>query len=72
LESKQFEIKYDGSDFDIDQKGLSISDYGIERVKVVKTEIQEGDNQTVSINFFGTLRKGQDFKDWLPFRTPII
>jgi hypothetical protein len=61
LESKQFEIKYDGSDFDIDQKGLSISDYGIERVKVVKTEIQEGDNQTVSINFFGTLRKGTRF-----------
>jgi hypothetical protein len=29
---KQFEIKYDGNDFDIDQKGLSISDYGIERV----------------------------------------
>ncbi|MFV8358263.1 MG2 domain-containing protein, partial [Flavobacterium sp. XS1P32] len=57
------EIKYDGSDFDIDQKGtIDFPITALKEFKIVKTEIQEGDNQTVSINFSEPLEKGQDFK----------
>ncbi|QZK91476.1 hypothetical protein K5V07_13605 [Flavobacterium sp. CHNK8] len=64
LESKSnLEIKYDGSDFDIDQKGtIDFPITALKEFKVVKTEIQEGDNQTLSINFSEPLEKGQDFK----------
>lgn len=64
LESKSnLEIKYNGSDFDIDQKGtIDLPITALKEFKVVKTEIQEGDNQTLSINFSEPLEKGQDFK----------
>ncbi|MBB1192187.1 hypothetical protein DNC80_00685 [Flavobacterium sp. SOK18b] len=64
LESKSnLEIKYDGNDFDIDQKGtIDFPITALKEFKVVKTEIQEGDNQTLSINFSEPLEKGQDFK----------
>ncbi|MGZ9676907.1 alpha-2-macroglobulin family protein [Flavobacterium sp. GNP001] len=64
LDSKSnLEIKYDGSDFDIDQKGtIDFPITALKEFKVVKTEIQEGDNQTLSINFSEPLEKGQDFK----------
>ena len=64
LESKSnLEIKYNGSDFDIDQKGtIDFPITALKEFKVVKTEIQEGDNQTLSINFSEPLEKGQDFK----------
>ncbi|TWI02392.1 hypothetical protein IQ05_00642 [Flavobacterium tiangeerense] len=64
LESKSnLEIKYDGSDFDIDQKGtIDFPITSLKEFKVVKTEIQEGDSQTLSINFSEPLEKGQDFK----------
>lgn len=64
LDSKSIlEIKYDGTDFDIDQKG-SI-DFPITKrneFKVIKTEMQDGNNQTLTINFSEPLEKGQDFK----------
>jgi uncharacterized protein YfaS (alpha-2-macroglobulin family) len=55
-------ISYDGSDFDIDQKGKI--DYSVaakDVFKVVKVEIPEGNVQTLFINFSDPLQKGQDF-----------
>ncbi|MFY8112300.1 MAG: hypothetical protein ACOVKP_09860, partial [Flavobacterium sp.] len=64
LDSKSnLEIAYDGSDFDIDQKGtIDFPITALNEFKVVKTEIQEGDDQSLSINFSEPLEKGQDFK----------
>ncbi|WP_300977216.1 alpha-2-macroglobulin [Flavobacterium sp.] len=57
------EIAYDGSDFDIDQKGtIDFPITALNEFKVVKTEIQEGDDQSLYINFSEPLEKGQDFK----------
>ena len=57
------EIKYDGTDYDMDQKGTV--DYPITALnefKVIKTEMSEGNNQSLTINFSEPLEKGQDFK----------
>ncbi len=64
LDSKSnLEIEYDGNDFDIDQKGtIDFPITALNEFKVVKTEIEEGDNQSLSINFSEPLEKGQDFK----------
>jgi uncharacterized protein YfaS (alpha-2-macroglobulin family) len=64
LDSKSnLEIAYDGGDFDIDQKGtIDFPITALNEFKVVKTEIQEGDNQSLFINFSEPLEKGQDFK----------
>nr|WP_294925191.1 MG2 domain-containing protein [uncultured Flavobacterium sp.] len=62
-EATNLEILYDGSDFDIDQKGqIDVPITSINEFKVVKVEIPEGNNQSVSINFSEPLEKGQDFK----------
>ena len=59
----KIEISYDGSDFDIDQKGkMEYTIVGKDNFKVVNVDIPDGDNQTVLINFSDALQKGQDFK----------
>ena len=64
LDSKSnLEISYDGTDYDIDQKGtIDFPITALNEFKVIKTEMQEGNNQSLSINFSEPLEKGQDFK----------
>ncbi len=64
LDSKsKLEIAYDGNDYDIDQKGtIDFPITALNEFKVIKTEMQEGNNQSLSINFSEPLEKGQDFK----------
>lgn len=64
LESKSnLEIKYDGTDYDIDQKGtIDFPITALNEFKVIKTEMSEGNNQSLTINFSEPLEKGQDFK----------
>jgi uncharacterized protein YfaS (alpha-2-macroglobulin family) len=62
-EVSNLEILYDGSDFDIDQKGqLDVPITNINEFKIVKVEVPDGSNQSVLINFSEPLEKGQDFK----------
>ena len=61
-EATTLEILYEGSDFDIDQKGqIDFPITSINEFKVVKVEVPDGNNQSVSINFSEPLEKGQDF-----------
>ncbi|MES2545053.1 MAG: MG2 domain-containing protein [Bacteroidota bacterium] len=55
-------IFYDGTDFDIQQKGKL--DYNVTaktEFKIVKVEVPKDNNQTMLINFSEPLLKGQDF-----------
>lgn len=62
-EDTKIEIAYDGTDFDIDQKGeMEYTIVGKDNFKVVNVTIPEGENQTLLINFSDALQKGQDFK----------
>ncbi|OXG09594.1 hypothetical protein BC749_1011082 [Flavobacterium araucananum] len=62
-EATNLEIAYDGSDFDIDQKGqLDYPISSINEFKILKVDVPEGSNQSVLINFSEPLEKGQDFK----------
>ncbi|CAD0002895.1 alpha-2-macroglobulin family protein [Flavobacterium salmonis] len=62
-EATNLEIIYDGSDFDIDQKGqIDVPITNINEFKIVKVEIPDGSNQSLTINFSEPLEKGQDFK----------
>jgi uncharacterized protein YfaS (alpha-2-macroglobulin family) len=61
-EVTNLEIIYDGSDFDIDQKGqIDVPITNINEFKIVKVEVPEGSNQSILINFSEPLEKGQDF-----------
>jgi uncharacterized protein YfaS (alpha-2-macroglobulin family) len=61
-EATNLEIIYDGSDFDIDQKGqIDVPITNINEFKIVKVEIPDGSNQSLTINFSEPLEKGQDF-----------
>jgi len=61
--ASNLEIKYDGSDYDMDQKGtIDFPITALNEFKIVKTETKEGDNQSLTINFSEPLEKGQDFK----------
>jgi uncharacterized protein YfaS (alpha-2-macroglobulin family) len=64
LDSKSnLEITYSGTDYNINQKGtIDFPITALNEFKVVKTEMQEGSNQSLSINFSEPLEKGQDFK----------
>lgn len=63
LEASNLEIAYDGSDFDIEQKGqLDYPITGVNEFKIVKVDIPEGNNQSLLINFSEPLEKGQDFQ----------
>jgi len=64
LDSKSnLEIAYDGNDYGIDQKGtIDFPITALNEFKVIKTEMQEGNNQSLTINFSEPLEKGQDFK----------
>jgi len=56
-------IKYDGTDYGMDQEGtIDFPITAIHEFKVIKTEMQDGDNQSLSVNFSEPLEKGQDFK----------
>ncbi|OOV19908.1 alpha-2-macroglobulin [Flavobacterium sp. LM4] len=62
-EATNLEIIYDGNDFDIDQKGqIDVPITNINEFKIVKVEIPDGSNQSLTINFSEPLEKGQDFK----------
>ncbi|MBF4493971.1 hypothetical protein IR010_15590 [Flavobacterium sp. MR2016-29] len=62
-EATNLEILYDGSDFDIDQKGqIDVPITNINEFKIVKVEVPDGSNQSLTINFSEPLEKGQDFK----------
>ncbi len=62
-DASNLEISYDGSDFDIDQKGkMDFSITPINEFKIIKVEIPDENNQSVLINFSEPLEKGQDFK----------
>ncbi|WPO80602.1 alpha-2-macroglobulin family protein [Flavobacterium sp. KACC 22761] len=62
-EASNLEILYDGSDFDIDQKGqIDFPITNINEFKIIKVEVPDGSNQSVLINFSEPLEKGQDFK----------
>ena len=61
-EATNLEIIYDGSDFDIDQEGqIDVPITNINEFKIVKVEIPDGSNQSLTINFSEPLEKGQDF-----------
>ncbi|MDR7369340.1 MG2 domain-containing protein [Flavobacterium aquidurense] len=61
-EATNLEIIYDGSDFDIDQKGqIDLPITNINEFKIVKVEVPDGSNQSVLINFSEPLEKGQNF-----------
>ena len=61
-EPSELEIAYDGSDFDIDQKGkIDFPITGINEFKIVKVDVPDENNQSVLINFSEPLEKGQDF-----------
>ena len=61
-EPSELEIAYDGSDFEIDQKGkISFPITGINEFKVVKVNVPDENNQSILINFSEPLEKGQDF-----------
>ncbi|WP_281323647.1 MG2 domain-containing protein [Flavobacterium sp. IMCC34518] len=64
LDSKSnLEIKYDGNDFEMDQNGtIDFPITALNEFKVIKTEMSEGNNQSLTINFSEPLEKGQDFK----------
>jgi hypothetical protein len=50
--ASNLEIKHDGNDCDIDQKGtIDFPITALNEFKVIKTEMQEGNNQSLSINF---------------------
>ena len=62
-DASNLEISYDGSDFDIDQKGkMDFPITSINEFKIIKVEIPDENNQSVLINFSEPLEKGQDFK----------
>lgn len=61
--ASNLEIKYDGTDYDIDQKGtIDFPITALNEFKVIKMEMSEGNNQSLTINFSEPLEKGQDFK----------
>lgn len=61
--ASNLEIKYDGTDYDMDQKGtINFPITALNEFKIIKTEMQEENNQSLSINFSEPLEKGQDFK----------
>lgn len=64
LNSKSnLEIKYDGTDYEVDQNGtIDFPITALNEFKVIKTEISEENNQSLTINFSEPLEKGQDFK----------
>jgi uncharacterized protein YfaS (alpha-2-macroglobulin family) len=60
--ASNLQIKYDGTDYDIDQKGsIDFPITALHEFKIIKTEMQDGSNQSLSINFSEPLEKGQDF-----------
>ncbi len=62
-EDTNIEIAYDGSDFDIEQKGkISFPVAGKDNFKIINVDVPDANNQTLLINFSDPLQKNQDFK----------
>lgn len=62
-EDSKIDIKWDGNNVNIDQKGLTNFQIpGKNQFKVLKIEVGDANNQSVLINFSDPLKKDQDFK----------
>lgn len=60
--ASEVKIVYDGSDFEIEQKGtLNYKVAAKDDFKVMNVEVTEGENKSVLINFSQPLQRGQDF-----------
>jgi uncharacterized protein YfaS (alpha-2-macroglobulin family) len=63
VEDSTLEIAYDGSDCNIDQKGIiKFPIAGKDNFKVIDVEVPDNSNQTLLINFSDPLLKGQNFE----------
>jgi len=61
-EDTEINIEYDGSDFDIEQKGtIKFPIAGKNNFKIIDVEVPDSGNQTLLINFSDPLQKGQNF-----------
>ncbi|RZJ63238.1 MAG: hypothetical protein EOO50_17315, partial [Flavobacterium sp.] len=70
VEDTTLDIKYDGSDAGIDQKGkLSYPIIGKDNFKIINVEVPDANNQAVYINFSDPLRKDQDFSGLVSVQT---
>ena len=69
-EDSSIEIFYDGSSFDINQKGkINFPIAGRDNFKIINVEVPDSNNQTLLINFSDVLQKGQDFKGLVSVET---
>ncbi|MDR6968940.1 uncharacterized protein YfaS (alpha-2-macroglobulin family) [Flavobacterium arsenatis] len=70
VEDSTLEILYDGSDFDIEQKGkINYTVVGKDNFSIVNVEVANNSNQTLLINFSDPLLKGQDFQGLVSVET---
>ena len=70
VEDSTLEILYDGSDFDIEQKGrINYTVIGKDNFSIVNVEVANNSNQTLLINFSDPLLKGQDFQGLVSVET---
>ncbi|HEX9979987.1 MAG TPA: MG2 domain-containing protein [Flavobacterium sp.] len=70
VEDSTIEIMFDGSDYDIDQKGkISYPITGKDNFKVVDVEVADESNQTLNINFSDPLLRTQDFSGLISVET---
>jgi uncharacterized protein YfaS (alpha-2-macroglobulin family) len=70
VEDTTLDIKYDGSDADIDQKGkLTYPVAGKDNFKIINVEVPDSGNQTLLVNFSDPLQKGQDFSGLVSVET---
>ena len=70
VEDSSIDILYDGSDFDIEQKGkINYTIVGKDNFSVVNVEVANNSNQTLLINFSDPLLKGQDFQGLVSVET---
>ncbi len=70
VEDTTLEIKYDGSDVDIETKGnIKYPVAGKDNFKVINVEVPDSSNQALLINFTDPLKKGQDFSGLVSVET---
>ncbi|WP_026703534.1 alpha-2-macroglobulin family protein [Flavobacterium soli] len=70
VEDSTLEILYDGTEFDIEQKGkINYTVVGKDNFSIVNVEVANNSNQTLLINFSDPLLKGQDFQGLVSVET---
>lgn len=70
VEDSTIDILYDGSNFNIEQKGkINYTVVGKDNFSVVNVEVANGSNQTLLINFSDPLLKGQNFQGLVAVET---